>query len=74
MFAQDRPFSYGKILRLDYEDPDSTNMIVLGNCSKGVRKIIVSEDYLMKDSWGPESFHNDIETSTNLITAVMPYI
>ena len=28
MFAQYRPFSYGKILRLDYEDADSTNLIV----------------------------------------------
>ena len=74
MLAQDRPFSYGKILRLDYEDADSTNLIVLVNCTKGVRKMIVSEDYLLKDSCGPESFRNAIETSTNLITTLRPYI
>ena len=36
--------------------------------------MIVSEDYLMKDSCGPESFRNDIEASTNLITTPRPYI
>ena len=36
--------------------------------------MIVSEDYLMKDSCRPESFKNDIETSTNLITTLRPYI
>ena len=28
MLGQDQPFSYGKILRLDYEDADSNNLIV----------------------------------------------
>ena len=36
--------------------------------------MIVSEDYLRKDSCGPESFRNAIETSTNLIITLMPYI
>ena len=36
--------------------------------------MIVSEDYLMKDSCVPKSFRNAIETSTNLITTLRPYI
>ena len=74
ILAQERPFAYGKILRLDYEDEDTTNLIVLVNCSKGVRKMLVSEDYLLKDSCGPESFRNAIETGSNLITTLRPYI
>ena len=50
MLAQDRSFSHGKILRLDYEDPKSINLIVLVNCSKGVHKMIIFEEYLLKDS------------------------
>ena len=74
ILAQERPFAYGKILRLDYEDEDTTNLIVLVNCTKGVRKMLVSEDYLLKDSCGPESFRNAIKTGSNLITTLRPYI
>ena len=38
-----KPFSYGRILQLDYEDPDSENLVLLVECSKGVRKMWVSE-------------------------------
>ena len=74
MLAQDRPFNYGKNLRLDYKDAYSNNLIVLVGCTKGVRKMIVSEDYLLKDSCRPECFRNVVETSTNLITTLRPYI
>ena len=52
--AKDRPFNYDWILRLDYEDPDSENLLLLVECSKGVRKMWVCEDLLVKDSCGPE--------------------
>ena len=39
--TKDRPFSYGRILQLDYEDPYSENLV---ECSKGVQKMWVSED------------------------------
>ena len=29
---KDRPFSYGRILRLNYEDPDSENLVLLVEC------------------------------------------
>ena len=71
---KDRPFSYGRILRLDYEDPDSENLVLLVECSKGVRKMWVSEDYLVKDSCGPESFRQEVAFTNNLITSLRPYI
>ena len=67
---KERPFKYGKILRLDYEYPDSLDLIVLVDCSKGVRKMILSKDRLVKDSCGPESFKVPIKTSENTITCV----
>ena len=31
--TKDRPFNYGRILRLDYEDLDSENLVLLVECS-----------------------------------------
>ena len=72
--AKDRPFRYGRLLHLDYEDPNSTTLILLVDCLKGVRKMYVSEDRLVKESRGPESFKFAIETTDNLITTLQPYI
>ena len=33
---KEQPFGFGRILRLDYEDPSSQNLILLVDCSKGV--------------------------------------
>ena len=60
-------FSYGGVLRLDYEDPESLNLILSVDCSKGVHKMYVSEDRLVKESCDLESFKGAIETSNNLI-------
>ena len=72
--AKDHPFSYARLLFLDYEDPDSKSLILLVDCSKGVRKMYVSEDQLVKESRGLKSFKFAIETTDNLITTVRPYI
>ena len=48
--TKDRPFSYDRILRLDYEDPNSENLVLLVECSKGVPKMWMCEDLLVKDS------------------------
>ena len=47
--------SDGRVLRLNYEDPNSLNLILLVECSKGVGKMYVSENRMVKDSCGPES-------------------
>ena len=69
-----RPFMYGCILRLHYEDSNSLNLIVMVDCSKGVRKMVLLENCLVKESCGPESFKLALETSQNLITTLRPYI
>ena len=44
------------------------------DCSKGVRKVYLSEDQLLKKSCGHESFKLDLESSKNLIVTLRPYI
>ena len=38
---KDRPISYGRLLHLDYEEPDSNNLILFLDGSKGVQKMYV---------------------------------
>ena len=72
--GKERPFIYGRLLRLDYEDPDSSTLILHVNCSQEVRKMYVSEDRLVKEACGPESFRFAFESTDNLITTLQPYI
>ena len=58
-------FMYGRILHFDYEDMDSENLLVMIDCLRGVRKVFLSEDRLVKESRGPESFRKDLETTTS---------
>ena len=71
---KDTTFMYGRILRFDYEDEDSTNIVVMIDCAKGVHKVVLSEDRLVKESRGPESFQKNLESSQNLIFTLRPYI
>ena len=72
--TKDKPFSYGRMLRLDCEDPESENLVLLAECSKGVRKMWVLKNLLVKESCGPESFRLEIAFTNNLITTLHPYI
>ena len=64
-----RLFSYGRLFRLDKEDSDSSTLILLVDCSKGVRKMYVSEEWLVKESCWSELFKFD-----NLIITLWSYI
>ena len=44
------------------------------DCSKGVHKVFLSEDHLVKKSCGPKTFKIDLEDSFNLIVTLRPYI
>ena len=59
---KDKPFMYDRILRIDYEDSNSLNILVMIDCSKGVRKLLLSEDQIVKKFCGPEPFKLDLET------------
>ena len=56
------------------EDSDSVNILVMIDCSKGVRKVYRSGDRLVKKSCGPESIKLNLESSLNLIVTLRPYI
>ena len=49
-------------------------MILLVDCSKGVRKIYVLEDNLVKANCEPQVLREAIEASTNLMPTLHPYI
>ena len=68
------PFSYGRLLQLDYEYPDSSTLILLVDCLKGAWKMYVSKEQLVKESCGPESFRFAIDSTDNWITTLRPYI
>ena len=59
---------------MDYEDPDSENLVLLVECFEGVRKMWVSETLLVKNSCGPQSFRHEIAFTNNLITSLRAYI
>ena len=44
------------------------------DCSKGIHKVFLSEDRLVKKSCGLETFKIDLEDSLNLIVTLRPYI
>ena len=71
---KDTTFMYGRILRLDYEDSDSVNILVMIDCSKGVRKVYLSENRLVNKSCGVEYFKLHLESSQILIVTLRPYI
>ena len=71
---KDTTFMFGRILRLDYEDSDSVNILVMIDYSEGVRKVYLSKDRLVKKSCGPKSFKLDLESLQNLIVTLRPYI
>ena len=71
---RDTTFMYGRILRLDYEDSDSVNLLAMIDYSKGLHKVYLSEDLLVKKSCGPETFKIDLDNSLNLIVTLRAYI
>jgi hypothetical protein len=46
-------FSYGKVLRVDYEDDTSPNLMMKVETSKGERNIVLSEERLVLASCEP---------------------
>ena len=71
---RDTPFMYGCILCLDYEDLDLVNLLAMIDCSKGVCKVYLLDNRLVKKSCGPETFKIDLENFLNLIVTLRPYI
>ena len=71
---RDTTFMYGCIVRPDYEDSDSVNLLAMIDCSKDVDKVYMLEDRLVKKFCGPETFKIDLENSLNLIVTLTPHI
>ena len=66
--------TYGKVLRFDYEDEDSSNYIVRVDTSKGERAILLSEHRFVLGCCQPEEIQHILSKAENMIPALHPFI
>ena len=74
VIAVGRRFTYGKVLRVDYEDEDILNILLHAETSKGERLIKLSEDRLVLDFCEPVELQNIIYKGKNMIISLRPFI
>jgi hypothetical protein len=67
-------FSYGKVLRVDYEDDTSPNLMMKVETSKGERNIVLSEERLVLASCEPSELGGMLSKSKNFIATLQPFI
>ena len=59
---------------VDYEDSESTNLILDVQTTAGKRQVVVDENNLVPDCCTPKVLRNDIKKKNNLIVALRPYL
>ena len=59
---------------MDYEDSESTNLILDVQTTAGKRRVVVDENNLVADCCTPKVLRNDIKIKNNLIVALRPYL
>ena len=66
-------FTYGRLRNVDYEDSESSNLILDVQSTIGKRRIVVDENNLVVDCCTPKVLRKDIQTKNNLIVA-LPHV
>ena len=67
-------FTYGKVERLEYQDEDSTSLMLTVETSKGERKLLLSEKKLIIDSCEPVELQKILSEAHKLIVALQTFI
>ena len=67
-------FSYGKILRVDYEDEESDALKVAVETSKGSRELLLSEKNLVVSHCQPVELRHILSEGDNMIITLEPFI
>ena len=67
-------FTYGRLRNVDYEDSESSNLILDVQSTTGMRRVVVDENNLVTDCCTPKVLRKDIQTKNNLIVALRPYV
>ena len=69
-----KTFNYGQIKNVEYEDNDSSNLLLHVDSSMGMQRVGVDEGNFITDSCHPKALKKDVETKNNLIVALRSYI
>ena len=67
-------FTYGRLRNVDYEDSESSNLLLDVQTTAGLQQVVVDENYLVPDCCSPKVLRKDIQTKNNLIVALRPYV
>ena len=67
-------FTYGRLHNVDYEDSESSNLLLDVQSIAGMRRVVVDENNLVTYYRTPKVLRKDIQTKNNLIVALRPYV
>ena len=67
-------FTYGRLRNVDYEDSESSNLLLDVQSTTGMRRVVVDDNNLVTDYCTPKVLRKDIQTKNNLIVALRPYV
>ena len=69
---QGKMFTYGRLRNVEYEDSESSNLILDVQSIAGKRRVVVDENNLVVGCCTPKVWRKDIQTKKNLIVSLRP--
>ena len=69
-----KTFNYGHVTNIEYDDIDSSSIIIDVSSSVGSRRVRLDKGNLVADCCNPKSLRKDIQTKNNLLVALRPYV
>ena len=71
---QGKMFTYGRLRNVNYEDSESSNLLLDVQTTTTLRRVLVDENNLVLECYSPKVLRKDIQTKNNLIVALRPYV
>ena len=69
-----KTFNYRHVTKLEYEDIDSTSIIIDVSSSVGSRRLRLDEGNLVPECCNPKLLCKDLQMKNNLLVALWPYV
>ena len=67
-------FTYGRLRNVDYEDSESSNLLLDVESLGGIRRVLVDENNLVPEWCSPKVLRKDLQTKNNLIVGLRSYV
>ena len=67
-------FTYGRLRNVDYEDSESSNLLLDVQSTSGMQRVVVNENNLVTDCCTPKVLRKNIQTKNNWIVVLRPYV